>query len=567
VRRAFSTPTGLKYHEPLRTILLAVLAAACTAASRPATITPTQTQTGSPTPEIYPWIPDQGDGTYRNPILFADYSDPDVIRVGDTYYLTASSFGATPGLPLLRSRDLVNWTLVGHALANLPGERYAEVQPGAGVWAPALREHAGTFYIFLPLPDEGIYVVTAPHPEGPWSAPRLLIAGRGLIDPCPFWDDDGAAYLVHAYARSRAGIKDRLRVRPMAADAARVLGEGQIVFHDPARQPTLEGPKLYKRDGWYYILAPAGGVPRGWQVALRARHVYGPYEDRVVLEQGSSRVNGPHQGALVDTPAGEWWFVHFQDAGVYGRIVHLEPVTWQDGWPLLGVAAPASEGPSHREPVLRHAKPAGPAQPVAVPATSDEFDGAGAELGPQWQWQANHGDAWFTLRARPGFLRLEAQALPAGGLGAAPNVLLQKLPARAFSLETVADIGPAPPGVRAGLVVMGESHAALAVEAADGASGGAQRLSLLVDDRAVFSTLVGAGAVRLGVTVADGGACRFSYASADEATSLRTIDVGWQARPGRWIGAKVGLFAVRAAGADGGGHADFAYFRFAPPSP
>src|SRR5215471_10626916 len=208
----------------------------------------------SSAPGAYPWIPDQGDGTYRNPVLLADYSDPDVLRVGEQYYLTSSSFHLTPGLPILRSRDLVNWTIVGHALENLPDRRYQEVQPGAGVWAPSLRQHDGTFYIFAPLPDEGIYVLTAPKPEGPWSEPRLLIAGKGLIDPCPLWDDDGKAYLVHAYARSRAGIKDRLRVLPMAPDTSAVLGEGEIVYHDPDNQPTLEGPKLYKRNGYYYIL-------------------------------------------------------------------------------------------------------------------------------------------------------------------------------------------------------------------------------------------------------------------------------------------------------------------------
>src|SRR6185503_13333597 len=163
-----------------------------------------------------PWVPDRGDGTYKNPVLYADYSDPDVIRVGDEYYLTASSFNCTPGLPILVSRDLVNWSLVGHALENLPDPRYAQVQHGAGIWAPSLREHDGTFYLFAHTPDEGIYVLTAPHPRGPWSRPRMLLEGKGLIDPCPLWDDDGRAYLVHAYARSRAGIKDRLYVRATA---------------------------------------------------------------------------------------------------------------------------------------------------------------------------------------------------------------------------------------------------------------------------------------------------------------------------------------------------------------
>ena len=211
----------------------------------------------------HPWVPDQGDGTYCNPVLFADYSDPDATRHGDDYYLVASSFNCTPGLPILHSRDLVNWTLINHAVKNLPHPRYAEVQPGCGVWAPAIRHHAGKFWIFFPMPDEGIYVTTAAHPAGEWSEPHLVQAGKGLIDPCPLWDDDGQAWLVHAYAGSRAGIKHRLRVCPMAPDASRLLGEGKIVYHEPEKHPTLEGPKFLKRDGWYYILAPAGGVENG----------------------------------------------------------------------------------------------------------------------------------------------------------------------------------------------------------------------------------------------------------------------------------------------------------------
>jgi len=524
----------------------------------------------------YPWMPDRGDGTYDNPVILADYSDPDVIRDGDRYYLVSSSFTSTPALPILRSTDLVNWTIVGHALENLPDDRYAAFQAGAGVWAPALRAHAGTFYLFVPLPDEGIYVLTAARPEGPWSAPRLLIAGRGLIDPCPFWDDDGQAYLVHAYARSRAGIKDRLRLRPMAPDASRLLGEGTIVYSDPARHPTLEGPKLYKRNGWYYILAPAGGVPRGWQVALRARQIFGPYEDRVVLAQGRTAINGPHQGALVDTPGGAWWFVHFQDAGLYGRVVHLNPVTWTDDWPLMGEAAPDGS----REPVSRHAKPALPVAALArvAPQTSDEMDGGcversaacradliagGGSLGPQWQWHANHGADWADLRARAGWLRLRALPVPAQGLGTAPNLLLQKLPARAFSVETAVEVGVAPasaaaaPGVSAGLVVAGESTAALVVERA---ASGAARIAVRVDDRDVFTAPSAAGVVRLRVTMADGGACRFAYGPA-AGGEMRAIEPVFAARAGRWVGAQVGVFA---AGTDGG-YADFDYVRFSPP--
>jgi len=335
------------------------------------TISPTQ-PAAKPTSAVaapFPWQPDGGDGTYRNPIIYADYSDPDVVRVGDDFYLVASSFNCTPGLPILHSKDLVNWTLINHALKNLPDPRYAEVQPGCGVWAPAIRFHENKYWIFFPTPDEGIYLTTAAHPSGQWSKPHLLQAGKGLIDPCPLWDDDGKAYLIHAYAGSRAGIKHRLRVCPMAPDGSRLLDEGKIVFHEPERHPTLEGPKFLKREGWYYILAPAGGVETGWQLALRSKNIYGPYEEKIVLEQGNTPVNGPHQGALIDTADGKWWFVHFQDAGVYGRVTHLQPVKWEDGWPMMG-----KNRDGIAEPVLHHAKPAAANGHMAVPQTSDEFD-------------------------------------------------------------------------------------------------------------------------------------------------------------------------------------------------
>lgn len=513
---------------------------------------PQPSETMQPIDGNYPWIPAAGDGTFANPVLFADYSDPDVIRVGGSYYLTASSFVATPGLPILKSTDLVNWSLVGHALENLPDARYAQVVPGAGIWAPALREHAGKFYLFAPTPDEGIYVLSAEHPEGPWSAPHLLLAGKGLIDPCPFWDDDGKAYLVHAYAKSRAGIKDRLRLRPMAPDASEVLGEGEIVYHDPERQPTLEGPKLYAHGGYYYILAPAGGVKQGWQLALRSRSIFGPYEARTVLEQGSTSINGPHQGALVDTPTGQWWFVHFQDRGIYGRVVHLNPVTWQDGWPLMGVAGTGGR----REPVSRGKVPEGAEGPRMSPQTTDEFEAP--KLGLAWQWQANHRSDWYSLSARPGRLRLMPAFVPDARLGAAPNLLLQKLPARAFRLETAVELEAPDQNVRAGLVVAGDSNAAIAVES--GPAG--LSLALYTDDQILERTTLAPGPVRLFLEFAPEGLCRFGFASAGE--PARYLQSTFQATPGRWIGTKVGLFAIALAAHDISGHADFDYFRFAP---
>jgi len=466
-----------------------------------------------------------------------------VVRVGGDFYLTASSFNCTPGLPILHSKDLVNWKIIGHALKNLPHLRYAEVQAGCGVWAPSIRFHDGQFWIFFPTPDEGIYVTTAGKPAGPWTKPHLLKAGKGLIDPCPLWDDDGKAYLVHAYANSRAGIKDRLRVCPMAPDGSRLLGEGKIVFHQPDRHPIIEGPKFLKRGGWYYILAPAGGVETGWQVVLRSKNIFGPYEDKIVLEQGDTGINGPHQGALVDTEGGEWWFAHFQDAGLYGRIVHLQPVRWEDDWPIMG---------RHGHPVAQHAKPAADKR-IAAPQTSDEFNLR--QLGPQWQWQANHKKTWYALGRRKSWLRLYPQYARGETLACQPNLLLQKFPARSFTVETLLKFAPKQSGEEAGLVVAGRSCASLSIEKA----GSGNRLMLRVNGSENIVQPDAPGMIRLRVNVDHRGLCSFSYAAVD---GYIPIPETFQAEKGVWIGAKVGLYNIRRRKSKTTGHVDIDYLRF-----
>jgi len=512
----------------------------------------------------WPWSPDLGDGSFKNPVLFADYSDPDAIRVGGDYYLTASSFNCTPGLPILHSKDLVNWTIINHAISNVPGPRYAEVQPGCGVWAPAIRFHAGKFWIFFPTPDEGIYVTTADDPAGRWSQPQLLKAGRGLIDPCPFWDDDGRAYLVHAWAFSRSGIKHILTLNRMSPDASRLLDDGQTVFNGWPRHPTLEGPKLYKRNGYYYIFAPAGGVPGGWQVVLRAKNIFGPYEDRIVLAQGGTQINGPHQGAWVETLAGESWFLHFQDRGAYGRIIHLEPMKWVDDWPVMGQANGTGVG----QPVLVGKKPdVGETFPIQVPQTSDEFDSG--RLGLQWQWQANAPDNWFSLAARPGWLRLYSVPPPAkaANLWLTPNLLLQKFPAPEFAVTTKLDFSGLAPGEKAGLVIMGMDYACLAVERTQGgfqlvktvckaAPSGSREIPEQIMPCAGDSVL-------LRVEVDRDAHCHFSCS----AGGGKFIPMGesFVAREGKWIGAKVGLFCSVTGPETNSGHADFNFFRFSAP--
>ncbi len=500
----------------------------------------------------YPWKPDCADGTYCNPIIFADYSDPDVIRVGEDFYLTASSFNCTPGLPILHSKDLVNWRIINHAVKNLPHPRYAGVQPGCGIWAPAMRFQAGKFWIFFPMPDEGIYLTMADDPAGKWSEPHLVQEGRGLIDPCPLWDDDGQAYLVHAYANSRSGIKHKLRVCPMAADGSHLLGEGAIVFDDPMRHPILEGPKFLKKDGWYYILAPAGGVEAGWQVALRSRNVFGPYEDRIVLHQGKTFINGPHQGALVDLPNGENWFVHFQDAGVYGRVVHLQPVCWRNGWPIMGTD-PDEKGIG--QPVLQYAKPEGAANGhCIIPQTSDDFDSP--QLGLQWQWHANHRDDWYSLGARKGWLRLYPQPAGDKDLREMPNLLMQKFPARLFSVEAMLDFAGGQPGEEGGLVVSGQACATLALEM----HGTGRRVVLRIDGEEKFARQHVAHSVKLQVSMREGGQCHFSLLDGD---SVVRIPKSFAAQKGLWIGAKIGLYSCRRLEKGPVGHVDVDYFRFA----
>ncbi|HYC71601.1 MAG TPA: glycoside hydrolase 43 family protein [Opitutaceae bacterium] len=505
-----------------------------------------------------PWVADQGDGTYRNPVLHADYSDPDAVRVGEDYWMTSSSFSHVPGLPILHSRDLVNWTLVGHALPELvPAEAFQTPQHGKGVWAPSIRHHAGRFWIYYPDPDHGLYLVTAPHPRGPWSEPVLVKAGKGLIDPCPLWDEDGRVYLVHAWARSRAGINNVLTLLRLNADGTKVEEDlGVIINGDQVPVPgfrTLEGPKLYRRDGWYYVFAPAGGVTEGWQSVFRAKDVRGPYEHRIVLAQGSTKVNGPHQGALLDTPSGDWWFLHFQDKGAYGRIVHLQPVAWKDGWPLVGTGA--TTGAEKGEPVLAHAKPKLPVQPIAAPATSDEF--SAVRLGPQWQWQANPQAGWHSLTARPGFLRLfGAGGEPGPAPYESPQLLLQKFPAPEFTVTAKLELGTDAAGTSAGLVVFGYACKWIGLVADE------KGPQLVVVEQADVrkSKQIGteeiarmSGAVWLRAQVSEGAVVRFSYSR--DGAAFTEVPGEFQALQGRWVGAKIGLFAA------GAGHADFDFFR------
>ncbi|MGA2069937.1 MAG: glycoside hydrolase 43 family protein [Sedimentisphaerales bacterium] len=508
------------------------------------------------------WVADNNDGTYKNPVLYADYSDPDIIRVGDDYYMTASSFSCIPGLPILHSKDLVNWTIIGHALQKYPDESFSKPQHGKGVWAPSIRYHNNYFYIYWGDPDIGIFMVKSRTPGGTWENPLLVLPGKGLIDVCPLWDDDGNAYLVHAWARSRAGINSLLTVRKMNPEGTIASPQGVHVFDGREHHPTVEGPKFYKRDGFYYIFAPAGGVKEGWQLVLRSKNIYGPYEAKVVMDQGTTTVNGPHQGGWVETPEGQSWFIHFQDIGAYGRVTHLQPVEWINDWPVMGTD---EDKDGKGQPVLRFSKPrANGVCPITTPAESDEFDAD--SLGLQWQWQANPQQTWYALMRQTGFLRLFAINSPdqQNNLADVPNVLLQKFPAPDFTATTKIKLTANGDGERAGLVIMGSDYASVFITEKNQQVSVVQVVCMNAlqngKEQVVEKQSVQTDAVSLRVKVSSPDArCQFSY-SID---GNRFVPVGneFKAKPGKWIGAKVGFFCVSPMNAKAGGYADFDWFR------
>lgn len=512
------------------------------------------------------WVSDEGNGMYRNPVLHADYSDPDVCAVGEDYFLTASSFNCTPGLPILHSKDLVNWKIVNYALKKVePVEYYNEPRHGKGVWAPSIRFHEGMYYIYWGDPDFGIFMVKTRDPYGEWDAPVLVKAGKGMIDPCPLWDDDGRVYLAHAWAGSRAKFNSVLTVCELNKEGTKVISDPVLVFDgNDGVNHTIEGAKFYKRNGFYYLFAPAGGVVSGWQLVMRSKDVYGPYEARIVMAQGKTNINGPHQGGWVDTPAGESWFLHFQDKGAYGRVLHLNPMKWINDWPVIGVD---KDGDGCGDPVSRYRKPkTGKTYPIETPVESDEFDTR--KLGLQWEWHANYQDV-FGFTTNMGYARIYGHELSPHfkNFWEVPNLLMQKFPAEEFTATAKLKVSAKDDGQLSGFIIMGWDYSWIGVEkqgekfllkqavCKDAEQGNLEQVSTLavLEPSRKFEAGLFPNYEReiyIRVHVDKGAYCRFSYSlDGKKFTEAGTL---FKARQGKWIGAKVGMFSVTPHGKERG---------------
>lgn len=512
------------------------------------------------------WVADKGDGTYVNPVLHADYSDPDVCAVNGHYYMTASSFNCTPGLPILHSEDLVNWEIINYAIKNVePLDFFSKPQHGKGVWAPSIRYHNGEFYIYWGDPDFGIFMVKTKDIYGEWDKPVLVKAGKGMIDPCPLWDDDGKVYLAHAWAGSRAKFNSVITVCEMNSEGTAVVSNPVLAFDgNDGTNHTIEGAKFYKHNGYYYIFAPAGGVATGWQLVLRSKNVFGPYESRIVMSQGKTDINGPHQGAWVDIPSGEAWFLHFQDKGAYGRVLHLNPMEWKSDWPVIGVD---TDGDGCGEPVHEYRKPnIGKTVGIVTPAESDEFNST--ELGLQWQWHANYQDT-FGFTTNMGYMRIYSHILSPEFVNfwEVPNLLLQKFPAEEFTATTKLKVSAKDDGQMSGLIVMGWDYAYLGVEKSgegfilkyvqckDAEQKTPEKTSVvgILDKCRTFEAGLYPNYeidIYLRVKIEAGGKCSFYYGT--DGKRFHNVGDTFIARQGKWIGAKVGLFSVAPYGKERG---------------
>ncbi len=499
------------------------------------------------------WTPDLGNGQFKNPIFWGDWPDSEVIRVGDTFYFISTSMHYVPGCPIAKSKDLVNWEMAGYALPRYDEDKRFDMKGGTlylnGSWASTLRHHNGKFYAgFCTQPAGGgtghFSMCVADDVKGPW---KRTIFPEYLYDPGLFFDDDGKAYVAHG--------QGDIYITPLADDALSVAGKGVKVIERGA----IEGSHLYKIHGKYYLFCPSAGA--GEQVCFRSDHIYGPYEKKTVMHDTRKTQYGVHQGGLVQLKNGDWWCLIMEDRGPIGRTTRLEPVTWVDGWPMIGRKTEKGEWIG----VDTCKKPdVGATFPIVNPATSDEFDGK--ELGLQWQWNHNPDDAHWSLTERPGYMRLTAGGAldpKAGGgktLFYARNTLTQRVQGPACEGTTELDVSGLKDGCVAGLGIFQSPYAFVGVKQEEG-----KRSIVMENNGKTVATVAdfSGKTVWLKAKARERGfKATFEY-SLDGKTWTPIGDTLGMGLGLDWTANRFALFNYATSDAGVGGTADFNWFRFA----
>jgi beta-xylosidase len=479
---------------------------------------------------------DQGDGTYRNPVLPGDFSDLDCIRVGSDYYAISTTMDYSPGMLILHSKDLVNWTMLGHAVSNVlnigPGMNWDRMdQSGRGVWAGAIRYHAGKFWIYFGTPNEGYFMTTATNPAGPWEPLTPVLKGSGWDDCCPFWDDDGQGYLIGSQfsVDPSNGKKYNIHLWKLTEDGKALVPGSDLILH---QSPGSEANKLFKYQGFYYHYYSEtrreGRVP----MIARAKKITGPYERRQLLHVNKLDDREPNQGGLVETNAGSWWFfTHHGTGGWEGRCASLLPVVWADGWPLIGKTGADGIG----NMVWSAPMPVKGFQPV-TPQTDDEF--STGTLSPQWEWRYHPRDEMWSLTEHPGFLRLHAfKPLAQDNLLKVGNVLSERIIRTSSNVVTAKmEVGGMADGQSAGLCNFSvKSQAMLGVVQQDGV----RRIFFRSGAKNVSAEVVTGSTVWLRCVWQLDGVCRFSRST--DGKTFTELGEPYQMTWGGYRGSRVGM--------------------------
>jgi beta-xylosidase len=504
------------------------------------------------------WTADNGDGTYKNPLLWGDWPDPDVIRVEDDFYFVSTSMHFVPGCPILHSKDLVNWEMTGYAVDRYTEDPRYNMQDGTmylhGSWAATIRYHNGLFYVGFCTPngpgtEKGHFsICIAKSVEGPW---KRTIFPEYLYDPGLLFDDDGKVYIVHG--------QTKLYVTELAADACSVKEKGKLIWNQPIPKPPessapdhsygMEGSHAYRINGYYYITCPAGGT-EGWQMCLRSRNIYGPYESRVIVQDESSYPpNGLHQGGMVQLKNGSWWFIIMQDRGPIGRVPNLEPVIWKEGWPMLG------KNGNGKGVEVYHKPDVGRTYPITVPATSDKFNTP--NLGLQWQWNHNPDNTKWSLTERKGYLRLHASF--AKDLATARNTLTQRVQGPVSEGTVEIELAGLKNGNVAGMGIFQSPYAYIAVR-----KEGNEKMLQMVSEGGVVDSIHNFRAGKIWIKAVarqKGFIADFSY-SVNGKNFIPFGDVFRMRLGYAWTGNRFALFNFSTKKEGVGGYADFNWFRF-----